>query len=97
VTQIIDGSMVYGSNDDTAKFLRTFKRCFVDRLSQFVIKFFSFIHKRIFSKKKIAGKLRISTVNEMEFMPFDTQNRSDLCFILPNQMPQFQCFVGGTN
>jgi hypothetical protein len=31
----------------------------------------------------------------MEFMPFDTQNKSDDCFIPAKQMPQFQCFVGG--
>jgi hypothetical protein len=36
-------------------------------------------------------------VNQMEFMPFDTQNKSDQCFIPANQMPQFQCFVGGMN
>ncbi len=50
-----------------------------------------------FKKKKFTGKLRISTVNQMEFMPFDTQNKSDQCFIPANQMPQFQCFVGGMN
>jgi hypothetical protein len=45
--------------------------------------------------QKFIGKLRISTVNKMEFMPFDTQNKSDDCFIPAKQMPQFQCFVGG--
>ncbi len=60
-------------------------------------KFFGFIHKWILKKKKFTGKLRISTVNQMEFMPFDTQNKSDQCFIPANQMPQFQCFVGGMN
>ncbi len=50
-----------------------------------------------FLKKIFTGKLRTSTVNQMEFMPFDTQNKSDQCFIPANQMPQFQCFVGGMN
>jgi hypothetical protein len=31
----------------------------------------------------------------MEFMPFDTENKSDQCFIPANDMPKYQCFVGG--
>jgi hypothetical protein len=63
-------------------------------------KFFENIRNIYFKnsfKHSFTGKLRISTVNNMEFMPFDTENKSDECFIPAKQMPQFQCFVGGMN
>ncbi len=44
---------------------------------------------------KFTGKLRTSLVNGMEFMPFDTENKSDQCFIPAEDRPKYQCFVGG--
>ncbi|CAG2105713.1 unnamed protein product [Medioppia subpectinata] len=69
LTHIIDGSMVYGSTEERAKFLRSGKN----------------------------GKLRADKVNGYEFLPFDTQNRSDECGIPENLQRQrgYQCFVGG--
>ncbi|XP_054158548.1 peroxidase-like [Oppia nitens] len=69
LTHIIDGSMVYGSTEERAKHLRSFKN----------------------------GKLRVDKVNGYEFLPFDTQNRSDECAIPANLQRQrnYHCFVGG--
>lgn len=47
------------------------------------------VHLRSFQK----GLLRISLVNNVEFLPFDTQNKSDECSIPEDR--HLQCFVGG--
>ncbi|XP_054156555.1 peroxidase-like isoform X2 [Oppia nitens] len=67
LTHIIDGSMVYGSDEDRMKHLREFK----------------------------GGRLRVSLVNRVEFLPFDSENRSDECAVPERDRQRIQCFVGG--
>lgn len=41
----------------------------------------------------VGGQLRNSNVNGVEYLPFDTFNRSDDCAI--QDQTRLQCFVGG--
>lgn len=45
------------------------------------------------SNVQFIGKLRVNLVNNLEFLPFDTENRSDECGIPRDH--RRSCFVGG--
>jgi hypothetical protein len=70
LTSVIDGNMVYGSTLDRAFHLRSFNGGLIWK-QNFTEKIMNYL--KIFKSMQIIGKLRISTVSNIGFLPFDTK------------------------